>query len=1010
MGCRKNQATLTTAERQAFVNAVIRLKNEVPSQMGLTNRYDDYVQVHLNAMTAANGWAHQLPAFLPWHREFLRHFELDLQAIDPTVTIPYWDWTADQNPAAPGTPFTADFIGGDGDGADSRVTTGVFASANGKWQLNVLTGGSHDNKPYLRREFGLSAPNLPSPAQRNVALNKTVYDVAPFNSGSNDGFRNFIEGWHSTGGGANDAPPQNHNRVHVWVGGNMLPATSPNDPVFWLNHCNIDRLWAVWQAMHPAAAPYGPVSGAPTGHNLNDTMIFFQGGPAPWPDTSTPAGVVDNHALGYWYDTDPPRVVLLTPSVSFVDVQQGIGGTGITTYRAIKFECESCGDVTLDITAGPTAGFAAPTLTENVHPNHDPTSGLSPSEGALWISYTSTTAGSSITGSVTVRATDVNTGTVFGPWVVNLSANTVARDVSAVALVLDRSGSMTTDAGNGHQRVELMRTAVSTFIDLMQDGDGLSIVRFDNLVDTLMTVTNVGAIPGGAGRLQAQDIVTTHDPLKTLDPRGSTSIGGGIIAGKAALDAASGTFTKRAMIVLTDGLENTPPMIIPDAAASLNDHTFAIGFGQAAAISTAALSSITQNHGGYLIVTGPVTQEENFALTEYFLKIQAGISNSSAVLDPRGELVFGATHRIPFQLTRADFGADVVLLSPAPQLIDIRLEAPDGSIIDPAVAGAEAAIAFVSTPRVSYYRASLPMLAKDPKGSHAGQWHVLLSLSDKARGAERQLAARLSRAALPYSLLVHAYSNLTFRPSLVQSGFEPGVAVDLRVAINQYDVPLPTPATAWADILRPDGTSSLLMLDRIAAGRYSASFVASDSGIYTATIRARGVTLEGQKFHREQRFTAAVFAGGNQIAQPPDDRACKLLHCLEGSIGPELRNELGKRGFDMKHLEKCLDEQCRGSHASLGGEKPFDPQAPDLKASVGGVQQARFELIAGEQKAAKPLPFAALVKGKRVHKPKAEPMIMNFGIDMPMGKKSKMKMPKGKTRARKGKAKTPKGR
>ena len=157
-------------------------------------------------------------------------------------------------------------------------------------------------------------------------------------------------------------------------------------------------------------------------------------------------------------------------------------------------------------------------------------------------------------------------------------------------------------------------------------------------------------MPGGAGGLQAQDIVTSHDPAKTLDPRGSTSIGGGIVAGKAALDAVAGTYSRRAMIVLTDGLENTPPMIA-DVSGSLNDHTFAIGFGQAAAISTSALNAITQNHGGYLIVTGPITPEENFALTEYFLKIQAGVNNSSAVLDPRGELIFGATHRIPFQLT-----------------------------------------------------------------------------------------------------------------------------------------------------------------------------------------------------------------------------------------------------------------------------------------------------------------------------------------------------------------------
>ncbi|HKO08858.1 MAG TPA: tyrosinase family protein, partial [Alphaproteobacteria bacterium] len=40
-----------------------------------------------------------------------------------------------------------------------------------------------------------------------------------------------------------------HGNVHVWVGNNQGMASVPwaaNDPIFWMHHCNIDRLWASW--------------------------------------------------------------------------------------------------------------------------------------------------------------------------------------------------------------------------------------------------------------------------------------------------------------------------------------------------------------------------------------------------------------------------------------------------------------------------------------------------------------------------------------------------------------------------------------------------------------------------------------------------------------------------------------------------------------------------------------------------------------------------------------------
>src|SRR5581483_2856033 len=146
--------------------------------------------------------------------------------------------------------------------------------------------------PALRRRFGLSAPALPTAMDVTNALAETIYDVPPYSLASPSGFRNRMEGWISG--------PQLHNLVHVWVGGSMGPMSSPNDPVFFLHHCFIDKLWADWQRLHPGAT-YLPVTGGPAGHNLGDAM-------QPWlgrGETVTPASVLDHHALGYAYDTEP---------------------------------------------------------------------------------------------------------------------------------------------------------------------------------------------------------------------------------------------------------------------------------------------------------------------------------------------------------------------------------------------------------------------------------------------------------------------------------------------------------------------------------------------------------------------------------------------------------------------------------------------------------------------------------------------------------------------------------
>lgn len=338
---RKSVATLTATERAGYVAAVKRLK-AAPSRLtpATHSRYDDYVLVHMLAMNMITVndrtkpidnsnitiggartpmWAHQSPAFVPWHREFLRQFERDLRGdpVDPKIAIPYWDWTVNADPTL--APWLPDLMGGDGH--DGPVTTGPFAG-NAQWPLTL----SGDNQDHLIRGFGLAEGygRLPFPVEVGNTLSAEDYDKSTWDDSSTlDSFRNRLEGWYTSGSPQPHTTVGMHNLVHVWVGGNngtMLPGSSPNDPVFFLHHCNIDRLWWFWQLtrtddqlppspMGPLYAPAKPV-GNMVGQALDQQMIFMDPAvaTAPWSDPpATPADVISHHALNYLFDNEIPE-------------------------------------------------------------------------------------------------------------------------------------------------------------------------------------------------------------------------------------------------------------------------------------------------------------------------------------------------------------------------------------------------------------------------------------------------------------------------------------------------------------------------------------------------------------------------------------------------------------------------------------------------------------------------------------------------------------------------------
>uniref|UniRef100_A0A0M3HW24 ShTK domain protein n=1 Tax=Ascaris lumbricoides TaxID=6252 RepID=A0A0M3HW24_ASCLU len=217
MSYRKEYRMLTDDERNRWHYALTQLK-----------RSGEYDQLSMQHQVVGSGsGAHSGPGFLPWHREYLKRFEIALRLIDPTVAIPYWDTVMDnylQDPRdsilfSPIFAGETDFFG--------NVVTGPFAY----W--STLEGRSAILRN-LGQEGALFTENnlLQVISQTNIEY-VMAYTAplmgCPFPI-------NFF------------ALEYAHSNVHLWIGGNMKPPdSSSNDPIFFMHHSFVDFIWELWR-------------------------------------------------------------------------------------------------------------------------------------------------------------------------------------------------------------------------------------------------------------------------------------------------------------------------------------------------------------------------------------------------------------------------------------------------------------------------------------------------------------------------------------------------------------------------------------------------------------------------------------------------------------------------------------------------------------------------------------------------------------------------------------------
>jgi tyrosinase len=290
---------------QAYIHAV-PLNPFDPAVSGgirgpaLKRRIDE-IYGHPAAGTPQAGWKqaalqcwatcqHASPYFTTWHRWYLYYFERICRKMcgHPELALPYWNYASDNGPSLQ-LPAKFQQLSQNQNPLyfDDRGLGFATPDATGPQNVSMNDNGY---LPYSLTRYGpaLSAKNMfPSDPADNINTDPTSAVYLDY------GFSGRLE----------CAP---HDNVHSYVGGWMQNVPSAaGDPIFFMHHCQIDRLYASWAAEPGASYNWGTSSTQPDETTWTNTMASFvdENGALV---QATLGKAIDTVALGYRYDTLAP--------------------------------------------------------------------------------------------------------------------------------------------------------------------------------------------------------------------------------------------------------------------------------------------------------------------------------------------------------------------------------------------------------------------------------------------------------------------------------------------------------------------------------------------------------------------------------------------------------------------------------------------------------------------------------------------------------------------------------
>ncbi|RKK25299.1 hypothetical protein BFJ66_g9427 [Fusarium oxysporum f. sp. cepae] len=256
---RKEWRTLSSKEKHEYINSVKCLASK-PSQTGniyagAKSRFDDFQVSHI----VNTDFIHYVGFFQAWHRMFIAQYEKDLRNLCCyNGAQPYWDWTLDSKSVEDfeNSPIFDAETGFGGNGVFINISswTNVTRQVSGR-----TGGGCVIDGPFAKGDFEVHAGPDNSTDYNPRCLSRDIapeYGISKLNQTVVDWTleaKDFFEFDQRVQGGASAESQGYHGGGHLAIGGSLGEMgdmySSPGDPIFWLHHTNVDRLWDKWQRL-----------------------------------------------------------------------------------------------------------------------------------------------------------------------------------------------------------------------------------------------------------------------------------------------------------------------------------------------------------------------------------------------------------------------------------------------------------------------------------------------------------------------------------------------------------------------------------------------------------------------------------------------------------------------------------------------------------------------------------------------------------------------------------------